>query len=66
MPEPEILRLKDLMPASCRMSIKLVDQPNQPQVIEAQIAPLKFNLSLININFVLWEKLPQSQRDMML
>ncbi|PSB05342.1 hypothetical protein C7B61_07525 [filamentous cyanobacterium CCP1] len=61
----EINRLLDLMPASGRMYTKLVNNPKQRKVIAANYLPW-VETHAININFDLWEKLPQPQRDLML
>jgi hypothetical protein len=59
-------RLLDLMPASGRMLTKLVGSPEQSRVISAEF-PLPWSeVRSIAINFGLWEKLPQPQRDLLL
>lgn len=65
-PVSEIDRLLDLMPASGRMLTKLVSQPHQPIVIAAQLPLPWTEIRPITINFDLWEKLPQPQRDLLL
>lgn len=65
-PVSEIDRLLDLMPASGRMLTKLVNQPNQPIVIAARLPLPWTEIRPISINFDLWEKLPQPQRDLLL
>ncbi|WAL60129.1 DUF3318 domain-containing protein [Thermocoleostomius sinensis] len=62
----EIDRLLDLMPASGRMWTKLVSAPNQSQVIAAKFPLPRSQVRAITINFDLWEKLPQPQRDLLL
>ncbi len=70
-PDLEILRLKDLMPASGRMSTRIVSKPEQTAVI---VGPAAANLWVrlrqqekpIAINFDLWARLPQPQRDLLL
>lgn len=65
-PVSEIDRLLDLMPASGRMLTQLVSQPKQPAAIAARF-PLPWTETRpITINFDLWEKLPQPQRDLLL
>jgi hypothetical protein len=64
-PEPEIYRLIDLMPASGRMFVKIVDKPQQQQVMSAPL-PLPWQARLIEINFDLWSRLPKPQRDLLL
>lgn len=65
-PVSEIDRLLDLMPASGRMLTKLVSQPNQPAVIAAKFPLPWTEVRPITINFALWEKLQQQQRDLLL
>jgi hypothetical protein len=65
-PVSEITRLLDLMPASGRMWTKLVEQPNQPTVIAAKFPLPWTEVRPITINFDLWQKLPQPQRDLVL
>lgn len=65
-PVSEIDRLLDLMPASGRMLTKLVSQPNQPAVIAAKFPLPWTEVRPITINFDLWEKLQQPQRDLLL
>lgn len=65
-PVSEIDRLLDLMPASGRMLTRLVSQPNQPVLIAAKFPLPWTEIRPITINFDLWEKLPQPQRDLLL
>lgn len=65
-PVSEIDRLLDLMPASGRMLTKLVNKPEQPVVIAAKFPLPWTEIRPITINFDLWEKLPQPQRDLLL
>lgn len=65
-PVSEIDRLLDLMPASGRMWTKLVNQPNQSTVIAAKFPLPWTEVRPITINFDLWQKLPQPQRDLIL
>lgn len=65
-PNAEINRLLDLMPASGRMLTKVVSKPDQGDVINAEL-PFPWSSSRpIYINFDLWQRLPRSQRDMLL
>jgi Protein of unknown function (DUF3318) len=62
----EIRRLIDVMPASGRMSIKIISKPQQAKVIDTTF-PLPWNTDrLIYINFDLWGRLTRQQRDLML
>jgi hypothetical protein len=62
----EINRLLDLMPASGRMYTKLVSKPNQSAVIAASYPLPWAETHTIAINFDLWEKLAEPQRDLLL
>ncbi|WP_416668342.1 DUF3318 domain-containing protein [Egbenema bharatensis] len=62
----EIDRLLDLMPASGRMYTKLVSKPKQSTVIAATYPLPWVEVHPITINFDLWQKLPQPQRDLLL
>lgn len=65
-PNVEIRRLLDIMPASGRMTVKLVSKPEQPKVIDASF-PLPWNEErVIYINFDLWRRLKSPQRDLLL
>jgi hypothetical protein len=65
-PTTEIRRLLDLMPASGRMMTKVVSKREQPQVITSPF-PLPWQPERrILINFDLWSRLPQPQRDLLL
>ncbi|MBE9198178.1 MULTISPECIES: DUF3318 domain-containing protein [unclassified Nodularia (in: cyanobacteria)] len=65
-PRVEIRRLLDVMPASSRMTTKIVSKPEQPKVIDA-IFPLPGNQDRpIYINFDLWLRLAKPQRDLLL
>jgi hypothetical protein len=65
-PETEIARLCELMPASGRMYIKIQSKPEQRQVIEMSF-PLPWQRQkFITINFDLWQRLLQGQRDLIL
>ncbi|MGJ3248930.1 MAG: DUF3318 domain-containing protein [Elainellaceae cyanobacterium] len=61
----ELGRLLDLMPASGRMTCKLVSRPEQRGVIDAPF-PVPWDQNrLIAINFNLWNQLPRPQRDLL-
>lgn len=62
----EIGRLLDLMPASGRMYCKIVENNQQAQIIAAKLPRPGQETRPIQINFALWEKLTQSQRDLLL
>ncbi|MBD0263015.1 MAG: DUF3318 domain-containing protein [Tolypothrix sp. Co-bin9] len=65
-PNVEIRRLLDVMPASGRMTVKLVSKPEQSKVIDASF-PLPWNQDRpVYINFDLWRRLKQPQRDLLL
>ncbi|MEH2292373.1 DUF3318 domain-containing protein [Nostoc sp.] len=62
----EIRRLLDVMPASARMTTKLVSKPQQAKVIDASF-PQPWNQTRpIYINFDLWHRLTKPQRDLLL
>ncbi|WP_088893241.1 DUF3318 domain-containing protein [Leptolyngbya ohadii] len=62
----ENYRLLDLMPASGRMYCKIQSKPDQPQVITAKVPLPGRETRPIAINFDLWHKLTQPQRDLLL
>ncbi|WGV28842.1 DUF3318 domain-containing protein [Halotia branconii] len=65
-PNFEIRRLLDIMPASARMTTKIVSKPEQAKVIDA-VFPLPWNQERpIYINFDLWLRLAKPQRDLIL
>jgi len=65
-PNIEIRRLLDVMPASARMTTKIVNKPEQTKVIETSF-PLPWNRERpIYINFDLWRRLTKPQRDLLL
>jgi GNAT superfamily N-acetyltransferase len=65
-PNVEIRRLLDVMPASGRMTTKLVSKPEQAKVIDASF-PQPWNQARpIYINFDLWRRLTKPQRDLLL
>ncbi|WP_414550019.1 DUF3318 domain-containing protein [Anabaena sp. CCY 0017] len=65
-PRIEIRRLLDVIPASSRMTTKIVSKPEQPKVIDA-VFPLPWNQDRpIYINFDLWLRLAKPQRDLLL
>jgi hypothetical protein len=65
-PGSEINRLLDLMPASGRMYCKIVENSQQAQVITAKLPRPGQETRPIQINFELWKKLTQPQRDLLL
>lgn len=65
-PNVEIRRLLDVMPASGRMTTKIVSKPEQAKVIDASF-PQPWNQTRpIYINFDLWRCLAKPQRDLLL
>lgn len=65
-PNIEIRRLLEIMPASSRMTIKIISKPEQAKVIDVAF-PLPWNSDRpIYINFDLWRRLTKPQRDMLL
>ena len=63
----EIRRLSELMPASGRMLIKIVDKPRQSKVIDYKFPrPWERGDRIIAINFEFWQQLPEPQRDLLL
>jgi hypothetical protein len=65
-PNVEIRRLLDVMPASGRMTTKIVSKPEQAKVIDASF-PQPWNQARpIYINFDLWYRLAKPQRDLLL
>ncbi len=65
-PESEIRRLLDVMPASGRMQAKIVSKPEQSQVIDSPFPQPWAQERPIYINFDLWRRLPQAQRDLLI
>ena len=62
----EIRRLLNVIPASSRMTVKIVSKPKQPKVIDATF-PLPWTRErVISINFNFWSSLPQPQRDLLI
>ncbi len=65
--ETEIRRLKELMPASGRMLVKLQAQPKQSRVIDCDFPkPWQFGDRLVKINFSLWWELTIQERDLLM
>lgn len=63
----EILRLKDVLPASGRMLTKIVSKPQQSKVIDFEFpSPWQAGSRPININFDLWSNLTIGQRDLLI
>ena len=65
-PELEIRRLLDVMPASGRMTTKLVSKPEQRWVIDAPFPMPWMRDRPIYINFDFWSRLPRTQRDLLI
>ncbi len=65
-PEPEIRRLLDVMPASGRMTTKLISKPEQRFVIDAPFPMPWIRDRLVYINFDFWSRLSRSQRDLLM
>ncbi|WP_242023071.1 DUF3318 domain-containing protein [Pseudanabaena mucicola] len=62
----EIARLRDLLPASWRMTTSIKSKPEQIEVISSlQILPWQKGTQ-VNINFRLWRQLPEAHRDLLL
>lgn len=64
-PDSEIRRLLDVMPASGRMKTTLVGK-NQRMVISTKLPRPWAQSQPIWINFDLWQRLPQPQRDLLM
>ncbi|MEB3342330.1 DUF3318 domain-containing protein [Okeania sp.] len=62
----ETSRLFDIMPASGRMTIKIVGKPEQPTIIKTTFPVPWKNNRVIYLNFDLWMNLPKAQRDLIL
>ena len=61
----EIARLRDLLPASWRMSTSIKSKPEQPELIaSSQILPWAKGTQ-IEINFRLWRQLIEAERDLL-
>ncbi|MBD2725354.1 DUF3318 domain-containing protein [Nostoc sp. FACHB-892] len=65
-PNVEIRRLLDVMPASGRMTTKIVSKPEQAKVIDASFPQPWNQAGPIYINFDLWRRLTKPQRDLLL
>lgn len=65
-PNVEIRRLLDVMPASGRMTTKIVSKPEQAKVINAAFPQPWNGERPIYINFDLWRRLTKAQRDLQL
>lgn len=62
----EIARLRDLLPASWRMTTSIKSKPEQNEPIaSSQILPWSKGVQ-VGINFRLWRQLPEAQRDLLL
>ncbi|XWK88192.1 MAG: DUF3318 domain-containing protein [Phormidium sp.] len=65
-PKTELSRLLDIMPASGRMMCKIISKPEQKTVIESPYPLPWTGTREIWINFDLWSRLSQQQRDLLL
>ena len=62
----EIARLRDLLPASWRMTTSVKSKPEQTELISSlQILPWAKGAQ-IGINFRLWRQLPEAERDLLI
>ena len=65
--QDEVRRLIDLMPASGRMSTKIIPKPKQSRLIDTPFPlPWKQGAKPIYINFDLWQQLSRAERDLAL
>ncbi len=62
----EFRRLLDLVPASARMTTKLLHQPQQTAILSYQRPWVSGQDCTISINLRLWNELPTPQRDLLL
>ncbi len=61
----EIARLRDLLPASWRMTTSIKSKPDQPELIaSSQILPWAKGAQ-VEINFRLWRQLIEAERDLL-
>nr|WP_255547348.1 DUF3318 domain-containing protein [Oxynema sp. CENA135] len=65
-PQTEIIRLFDLMSASGRMKTQLISRPQQATVIQTSFPMPWARERPIYLNFDLWFRLSQPQRDLLL
>lgn len=65
-PNTEIRRLLDIVPASGRMTIKIIGKPEQNQVISAEFPLPWIQSKPVYINFELWRQLKKPQRDLLI
>jgi hypothetical protein len=66
LPDLEIRRLLDILPASGRMMTQILSKPEQPAVIASAFPAPWMRDRPIWINFDLWERLSQPQRDLLI
>ncbi len=66
LPDLEIQRLMDVMPASGRMLTKISSRPEQSVVVDCPFPMPWMQNRPIWINFDRWEQLPQPQRDLLM
>jgi hypothetical protein len=64
--DPEILRLQDLLPASWRMSTKIMSKPDCKGIIRSTPILPWANATQVAINPKLWMQLSVAQRDLLL
>ncbi len=65
--QDEVRHLIDLMPASGRMSTKIIPKPKQSRLIDAPFPlPWQQGARAIYINFDLWNELSRAERDLTL
>lgn len=64
-PNTEITRLKDLMPASARMKIKLILNDRQVRVINAEFPRPWQRSHTVALNLDLWQHLAVAERDVL-
>jgi hypothetical protein len=65
-PDLEVLRLRELMPASGRMLTTVIGKPQQSRAIATPFPPpWKMGARPIYLNFELWQQLEPSQRDLL-
>ncbi len=62
----EIRRLYDVMPASARMTIKIISKPELPKVVDAAYPLPGRQEKPIYINFEFWNRLQEGERDLLL
>lgn len=66
LPDLEIQRLMNILPASGRMLTKITNRPEQRLVIDAPFPTPWMQNRPVWINFDLWDQLPQEARDLLI